>query len=160
MDITYYSSLSSTEIMPCDSRNLNLDPLCTLDNNGSMLNLWKTQVEDVYYKTSNNSTLPDYIKNLSGAQRTKYYDNLIMLQPETGPTTYDAWKEDIAVVNIFFGQNTLKELERSVSMGLVGFISNLGGLFGLFLGFSCISFFELIYWASTGIMRTLIWRHP
>ena len=25
-----------------------------------------------------------------------------------GPTTYDAWKEDMAVVNIFFGQNTLK----------------------------------------------------
>ena len=115
------------------------------------------------YKTSNNSTLPDYIKNLSGAQRTKYFDNLIMIQPEvaifpfkfykknpliyvqvvgsiiafkllqninwykrifhtdglqknrilffvsqTGPTTYDAWKEDMAVVNIFFGQNTLK----------------------------------------------------
>ena len=29
---------------PCDSRNLNLDPLCTLDNDGSMPNLWKTQV--------------------------------------------------------------------------------------------------------------------
>ena len=27
---------------------------------------------------------------------------------QTGPTTYDAWKEDMAVVNIFFGQNTLK----------------------------------------------------
>ena len=31
---------------------------------------------------------------------------------------------------------------------------------GLFLGFSCISFFELIYWTSTGILRTFIWRHP
>ena len=30
---------------------------------------------------------------------------------------------------------------------------------GLFLGFSCISFFELIYWTSTGILRTFIWRH-
>ena len=30
---------------------------------------------------------------------------------------------------------------------------------GLFLGFSCISFFELIYWTSIGILRTFIWRH-
>ena len=31
-------------------------------------------------------------------------------------------------------------------MGPVDFISSLGGLFGLFLGFSIVSFVEIIYW--------------
>ena len=50
------------------------------------------KVEDVYYKTSNNSTLPDYIKNLSGAQRTEYYDNLIMMQPEVAIFPFKSYK--------------------------------------------------------------------
>ena len=35
-------------------------------------------------------------------------NRILFFVSQTGPTTYDAWKEDIAVVNIFFGQNTLK----------------------------------------------------
>ena len=31
-------------------------------------------------------------------------------------------------------------------MGPVDFIASLGGLFGLFLGFSIVSFVEIIYW--------------
>ena len=38
------------------------------------------------------------------------------------------------------------EFERSIKMGPVDFIASLGGLFGLFLGFSIVSFVEIIYW--------------
>ena len=48
------------------------------------------------------------------------------------------------------------ELERSISMGPVEFVSSLGGLFGLFIGFSIISFFEIIYWAFVRLGRNLI----
>ena len=83
---------------------------------------------------------------------------------------YNAWEEDIAVVNIFFGKDTVmgekmsvpffmnnlsKELERSIRMGPVDFIASLGGLFGLCLGFSIISFLEIIYWAVTGFYRNV-----
>ena len=40
-------------------------------------------------------------------------------------------------------------------MGPVDFIASLGGLFGLCLGFSIISFIEIIYWAATGIFRNV-----
>ena len=68
--------------------------------------------------------------------------------------------EDIAVVNIFFGKDTVMgekgpigrvftsqilEFERSIRMGPVDFVAMLGGLFGLCLGFSVISFLEIIY---------------
>ena len=47
-------------------------------------------------------------------------------------------------------------MERSISMGPVDFVSSLGGLFGLFLGFSVISFCEIIYWASVQLGRNVV----
>ena len=38
-------------------------------------------------------------------------------------------------------------------MGPIEFISLMGGLFGLCLGFSFISFFEIIYWATIALAR-------
>ena len=82
---------------------------------------------------------------------------------------YNAWEEDIAVVNIFFGKDTVMgehffmrfliynllapEFERSIRMGPVDFVASLGGLFGLCLGFSIISFLEIIYWIIAGIYK-------
>ena len=93
--------------------------------------------------------------------------------------TYNAWEEDFATLNIFFGQETVmgeywngwffdrtflqnlkfQEMERSISMGPVEFVSSLGGLFGLFLGFSIISFLEIIYWATVQLARNVISRY-
>ena len=80
-----------------------------------------------------------------------------------GNGIYNAYKEDIAILNIFFGDPTaigyynhekmaetnyvyISEYEKNLRMTTSDFISNMGGLFGLFLGCSFISFFELFYW--------------
>ena len=47
------------------------------------------------------------------------------------------------------------ELERSIRMGPVDFAASLGGLFGLCLGFSIISFIEIIYWIGAGVFSAL-----
>ena len=49
------------------------------------------------------------------------------------------------------------EYERSLRMTEIDFISALGGVFGLFLGFSLISFVEIIYWFCVVLLRRLIW---
>jgi Amiloride-sensitive sodium channel. len=41
-------------------------------------------------------------------------------------------------------------------MGPVDFVASLGGLFGLCLGFSIISFLEIIYWLLAGIYKTIL----
>ena len=54
------------------------------------------------------------------------------------------------------------EMERRIRMGPIEFISSLGGLFGLCLGFSFISFFEIVYWAIKPLFRSFIqhfYRH-
>ena len=49
------------------------------------------------------------------------------------------------------------EYERSLRMTEIDFISALGGVFGLFLGFSLISFVEIVYWFCVVLIRRLIW---
>ena len=54
----------------------------------------------------------------------------------------------------FCSQIGFAEMERRIRMGPIEFISLMGGLFGLCLGFSFISFFEIIYWATIGLSRS------
>ena len=43
-------------------------------------------------------------------------------------------------------------------MGPVDFIASLGGLFGLFLGFSIVSFVEIFYWIVGRGSRSVLQR--
>ena len=52
-------------------------------------------------------------------------------------------------------QSIIPELERQIRMSPTEFISSLGGLFGLCLGFSIASFFEIIYWFTIVLSRFL-----
>ena len=77
--------------------------------------------------------------------------------------SYNVYERDLAVVNIFFGDSTVfgnlflllfplksinPEFERSPKMTWMDFISGFGGFCGLCLGFSFVSFVEIIYWFS------------
>ena len=48
------------------------------------------------------------------------------------------------------------EYERSPKMTTTDFLASLGGVFGLFLGFSLISFLEIIYWFGAVLIRRVI----
>ena len=69
-------------------------------------------------------------------------------------TTYNAFDEDIAIVHFYFKNPTTFEYRRYPSLTLVGFFSQIGGLFGLCLGFSFLSLVEIIYWAVVRLGRT------
>ena len=49
-------------------------------------------------------------------------------------------------------------IERSIKMDPVDFIASLGCLFGLCLGFSIVSFIEIVYWAVAGHIRNMFLR--
>ena len=49
------------------------------------------------------------------------------------------------------------EYERSLKMTEIDFISSLGGVFGLFLGFSLLSFVEIFYWFCVIPVRRTMW---
>ncbi len=47
---------------------------------------------------------------------------------------------------MFFKAPTVTQHERGELFGAVDFVSNVGGLMGLFLGFSAISLMEVVYY--------------
>ena len=59
---------------------------------------------------------------------------------------YDAYEKDIAIAHFYFDSSTVFQYYRERRLTLVSLISQIGGVLGLFLGFSLVSFIELIYW--------------
>ena len=53
---------------------------------------------------------------------------------------------------------TFTEYERALKMTSYDFISSFGGVCGLFLGFSLLSFVEIIYWFIVVLARRIIFR--
>ena len=69
--------------------------------------------------------------------------------------TYNAYEEDITIVNFYFDKSTILQFTRQQSMTVVDYISQLGGLLGLFLGFSFISGVELFYWLTIRLGKNI-----
>ena len=59
---------------------------------------------------------------------------------------YDAWTEDIAVVNFFFKSPTVLVYKTERKMTFIHLVSQLGGTMGLCIGLSLISLVEILYW--------------
>ena len=92
------------------------------------------------------------MERLEGPTRRLYpgekFQNEVLLPntEENRDKEYKAFKEDIAVVNIFFGKDSLPEYETDQRMTIWDFISNIGGLLGLCAGISILSCAEIVYW--------------
>ena len=59
---------------------------------------------------------------------------------------------------LFAKKKTFLEFERSMRMGPVELVASLGGIFGLFLGFSIVSFVEILYWVVVKASRNMLRR--
>jgi hypothetical protein len=56
--------------------------------------------------------------------------------------------DNLAIIHIFFIDNAYGGFTKSELIGFTEFLSNTGGLLGLFMGFSVISLIEIIYFLS------------
>ena len=55
-------------------------------------------------------------------------------------------KENLVLLHVFIQSPYVTKIERDVALSFTGFVANVGGLLGLFLGFSFISTIEILYW--------------
>ena len=84
------------------------------------------------------SPLPPYVKNGLDASFRRYFQDEsseVFTQIANTYGLYDAYEDDIAVVNFYFDTPTVFEYIRAPSMTWTGFLSQVGGLMGLCLGF-------------------------
>ena len=127
------------------------------------------------YSSLNITEKPEYISKLEDdtfmMERTLYpLESMVTTEVITGLLSqskvekkYNAFDKDIAVIHFYFGKaSTLgkvsthyslspSEYERSLRMSIFNLIANFGGIFGLFLGFSIVSFLEILYWTTVGL---------
>ena len=79
--------------------------------------------------------------------------NLVLRSQVEQVPTYNAYERDIAQVHFYFDKSSILQFTRQKRMTLVDYISQMGGLLGLFIGFSFISGIELIYWITFRLMK-------
>ncbi|KAM8720425.1 hypothetical protein ACLKA7_006470 [Drosophila subpalustris] len=56
-------------------------------------------------------------------------------------------ERSIAIVNLYYKEHTFRASKQTEFIGISDFLSNVGGLMGLFLGFSFLSIAECVYFA-------------
>eukprot|EP00088_Acartia_fossae_P031474 TRINITY_DN32353_c0_g2_i1.p1 TRINITY_DN32353_c0_g2~~TRINITY_DN32353_c0_g2_i1.p1 ORF type:complete len:431 (-),score=50.76 TRINITY_DN32353_c0_g2_i1:35-1228(-) len=157
--VIYSTSTSSAKFQPCNSRNFNLSPMCKILDEDTTMTAWLQSAKNVYDDTSKD--LPLASINSRNQMRPAYFTTKmageeIFTNLAKDTPVYDAFKDDIAVLNVFFSEATTIEFGRTARYTFFNFVASLGGFFGLFLGFSVISLLEIIYWFVIIMARRLL----
>ncbi|XP_001355027.2 pickpocket protein 28 [Drosophila pseudoobscura] len=83
------------------------------------------------------------------------HDGLAVTNPNLRVNFSDAYVErNVAVVNMYFKDQSFRASKQTEFIGFSDFLSNVGGLMGLFLGFSFLSIAECLYFALIRPCRT------
>jgi len=158
----YEASVSAAPFRDCDHTNIGLSRFCDLENNDMNPPMWAQMVRDEFLEE--NETVPEFAESskdkLSPIRDASVNPDLIkdltLKHHFLKNPTYNAFEKDIAVANFYFDQSNVRQFQRSHSMGWVGYMSQMGGLLGLGLGFSFISGMEILYWLVIKLCRNLV----
>ena len=160
----YSSRVSAAPFRPCDHTNLGSSPMCDLENKDMNPAIWRQMVQDEFMAIDGNpSNVPEYARPAPERMnnRRSYVVDPARMESLTFKgqallnPTYDAYENDIAVVNFYFDKSTVLEFKRAQRMKLVDYISQMGGLVGLGIGFSFISAVEIIYWITIRLFNNV-----
>ena len=164
----YATSIAYAELRQCDRTNLGgTSTLCALVDGPFNPPPWMTTAQEDFEDA--NQTIPWYLNTDSSPskdsdgmrftnQRSKIEDdrkksNLIFKSELKGEQTYDAFKKDIGIVNVFFSKEKILKYVTSNKMSNLDFLSQIGGSLGLSMGVSIVSIIELIYWFTFRFFR-------
>ena len=145
--ISHFNSIGGTNIL-CDLVNDPLNPAPWsntaiseyLESNATVPWFLKTFEAD----TSSNASQFSNIRYLGKGMESKaLFGSDIKANP-----TYDAYKRDIGIMNVFFGETMIMKFTKKNQMSIFEFISQIGGSLGFATGVSMISVLELIYWMT------------
>ena len=101
--MTYSVTHTAASFRKCDSRNLNLAPFCklTAEKEPNKLNRWLPAVLSQY-----NKPYPDYLERPTNERKIypgEMADRELLEKLTEEDNTYDAFADDIAVLNLYYG---------------------------------------------------------
>ncbi len=153
----YTASVTAAPFRRCDYKNLGISFFCNFAAENIEPPIWGQSVIDQY--VNDIGAVPNYVKNVRSNRRQFAAQGAsgkpVFIYANNENPTYDAYSKDIAKVTFFFESSTVFQFTRDERMTFVGYISQLGGLLGLFMGFSFVSAAEIIYWFTIRCSRNL-----
>ena len=120
-----------------------------------------------------NGTIPWYLethpskqeinRTIFSAQRTRFagrnVDDTEMFPSELKKDpTYNAFKKDIGIINVFFVDKDTTKYLTANTYALSKVVAKLGGSLSFLMGVSIISVIEIVYWAMFYVSRVLKFR--
>ena len=162
-DTIYQSRVSAAPFRDCDHTNLGASGLCDFENKDINPPIWFNLVEDEFKGA--NIDIPEYAKpnltqrKLSNIRKSIVNPDMIkdltLLTHYKNNEDYNAFEKDIAIANFYFDQSSIVQFKRTKRMTMTDYISQMGGLLGLGIGFSFVSAVEIIYWITIRLFRNI-----
>ena len=157
----YDHEVSSAPIKPCDHTNLETSNMCQVKsvslkqniNPPLFVNNILSQFKDDSQQVPQFATEIKMFSNMRYRIKESKIPMAVFRYKLKDKPTYNAFEEDIAIVNFYFDKASILQYTRQESMTTVGYISQLGGILGLFIGFSFVSGIELIYWFTIRLYK-------
>ena len=151
----YETKVDRAEFRKCDHTNLGASMLCDLEIGDMKPSMWTQEARNEFaaeignvpqylMKSVKNKTIPS--NRRQRVQNERQREQVAFRHQLDKNPTYDAFDNDIAMVDIYFEREVTQQLKRSQKMTAEDYWSAVGGNCGLGIGFSFISAVEIIYW--------------
>ena len=121
----YSQSVTTQPFRKCDERNMEVTPMCSLLNKEYISPpIWGQQVYDSFNVDPSN--VPDFLANITSNIRTikKSYQLHDFFKGMSNH--YDAFEEDIAVLNVYFDTTTVMLFQTQSTQSWINYFSNVG----------------------------------
>ena len=154
----YQTRISAAPFRPCDRTNLGVSKLCDFNNTEMNPPMWTQLVWEEFQSIEGH--IPNYLSSVMSNIR-KYVPSseksksLTFKDANIADPQYDAFKKDIAIVRFYFDKSTILQFKRYERLTTTGYISQIGGLLGLAMGFSFVSAAEMCYWFTVRLGRNV-----
>ena len=157
----YEATVSAAPFRQCDHTNLGTSQLCDLEDVDMNPPIWQQLVQNEYisaqgdvpeFASPTDARMSNTRKFVSSEEKQAH----LVFQVKNNKTPeYDAYTNDIAIVNFYFDKSTVMLYKRDQRMTMIDYISQMGGLLGLGIGCSFISIIELFYWMTIRLGRNI-----
>ena len=149
----YEPSITTFPFEDCDNSKIEMSFLCNVSEFfvAPFPKKFASQLQNVTIHhdifTNGSIKFPQYFN-------IRNYSNLVlksMFPPSN--KSYDAFKKDISIVEIYFRKSSIIQMGRQSRMSWIDYLSTVGGLLGLVLGMGFVSFIELVWL----LIRIIAW---
>ena len=142
--------MATAPFRKCDLKNFGLSELCSFDKQIFQPSVWAKDARDEVKDTD--MAIKSVKSNLRQWSMEDPEHDVFRLKVKKLPT-YDAFTNDSGVVNFYFASPTSFQYERNERLTTIDFISQVGSLMGICIGFSFLSAVEIIFWFTLKLLE-------